>query len=210
MFIIHCNILASAFFLEDLMDRRWENFNSSFLFLAFQAPNTEHLVWHWEALRGSRIHHPRILHPRICHSVRVISRWRQWGPSRLRRRYLPLNNFQEFLQGACTRNRAMVRDGFFHQKGHGKHLFTKRLLFSYFCELPSSSLKPQTPTTSPWLRTAYKPQSPAGGHHILMELLYMQNMVFSSQSVHVSAIIRQSRNLNRRRKMFPTPIVPTT
>lgn len=48
------------------------------------------------------------------------------------------------------RKRAIANDNFLYQKDfsiwHGKHLFTKYLLYSFSCELSSSPLKPQTPS----------------------------------------------------------------
>ena len=41
---------------------------------------------------------------------------------------------------------------------YGKQLLTKHLLFSSYCELSSSLLKPHTLPPSPQLRVVYKPQ----------------------------------------------------
>lgn len=90
-------------------------------------------------------------HSTMCHfGIWIISTWRQSRPHRLKMSLLPPHKcLKEFRYGLCTRKRAITRENCLHQKdlsaSHGKHLFTKHLLFPAFCELSSFSLKSQTP-----------------------------------------------------------------
>ena len=85
---------------------------------------------------------------------------------------------------------------------YGKLLLTKHLLFSPFCELSSSLLKPQTLPSSPQLRVVYKPQLLAYLCVLYLWGSLMHEICFSPVNLlYVKLIIRLSRKEEGKR--FP-------